>query len=197
RGEVRRRAAAVREARPAPELASATELLLDGLAVLTTEGHAAGAPVMSRALSAFRNQEASTDEALRWLPFACRMSRDAWDDDSWDVLSTRLIELARQTGALALLPIAVLEGVAVRLAGGDPAMAASLTQESAAVARATGNPVGPYGPLLLAAWAGREAEVTQLITAATAEMMARGEGQWQTTAAWATAVLCNGVGRYD
>jgi DNA-binding CsgD family transcriptional regulator len=28
-------------------------------------------------------------------------------------------------------------------------------------------------------------------------MMARGEGQWQTTAAWATAVLCNGVGRYD
>jgi len=190
-------AAAVRGARPAPELASAAELLLDGLAVLTTEGHAAGAPLMSRALSAFRSQEASTDEALRWLPFACRMSRDAWDDDSWDVLSTRLIELARQTGALALLPIALLEGVAVRLAAGEPAIAASLTQKSAAVARATGNPVGPYGPLLLAAWAGREAEVTQLITAATAEMIARGEGQWQTTAAWATAVLYNGLGRYD
>jgi DNA-binding CsgD family transcriptional regulator len=165
--------------------------------VLTTEGHAADAPVMSRALSGFRNQEASTDEALRWLPFACRMSRDAWDDDSWDVLSTRLIELARQTGALALLPTALLEGAAVRLAAGEPAMAACLTQEAAAVARATGNPVGPYGPLLLAAWAGREAEVTQLITAATAEMMARGEGQWQTTAAGATAVFCNGVGRYD
>jgi DNA-binding CsgD family transcriptional regulator len=190
-------AAAVREARPAPELASATELLLNGLAVLTTEGHAAGAPIMSRALSAFRNQEAPADEALPWLPFACRMSRDAWDDDSWDVLSTRLIERARQTGALALLPAALLEGVAVRLAAGEPAVAASLTHEAAAVARATGNPVGPYGPLLLAAWAGREAEVTHLITAATAEMMARGEGQWQTTAAWATAVLCNGVGRYD
>jgi DNA-binding CsgD family transcriptional regulator len=180
-----------------PEPERATDLLLDGLVVLTIEGHAAGMPMMKRALSAFRNEEASAEKALHWLPLVCRMSRDAWDDDSWYVLSARLIELARQAGALTVLPAALLEGVAVRLAVGDPAMAASLTREAAAVARVTGNPVGSYGPLLLAAWAGGEAEATHLITATTPEMMACGEGQWVTTAAWATALLYNGLGRYD
>ena len=190
-------AEAARRAPRAPEPSHSGHLLLDGLTVLITEGHAAGAPVMKRALSACRSQEASTEEALRWLPFACRLARDAWDDDSWHVLSTRLIERARQAGALRVLPGALLDGVAVRLAAGEPAMAASMTQEAEVVARATDNPMGPYGPLLLAAWGGREAEHHRLIAAATPEMMARGEGHWLTTAAWATAVLQNGLGRYD
>src|SRR6266702_4810738 len=190
-------AEAARGAPQVPEPARATDLLLDGLAVLIAEGPAAGAPLVKRALGAFRSQGVPVEEALRWLPLACRMSRDAWDDDGWHVLSARLIELARQAGALTVLPAALLEGVAVGLVVGDPAMAASLTREAAAVARVTGSPVGSYGPLLLAAWAGREAEATHLITAATPEMMARGEGQWLTTAAWATALLYNGLGRYD
>jgi DNA-binding CsgD family transcriptional regulator len=190
-------AEAARAAPRAPEAACTANLLLDGLTVLITEGHDAGVPVMNRALSAFRNQEAWTEEAFRWLPFACRTSRDAWDDDSWDVLSSRLIELARQAGALRVLPAALLEGAAVRLAAGEPAAAASMTQEAQAVARATGNPVGPYGPLLLAAWRGREDDDRELIAAATPEMVACGEGRWLTAAAWATAVLYNGLGRYD
>jgi tetratricopeptide (TPR) repeat protein len=188
---------AVLAAPPASMPPPATDLLLDGLALLITEGPAAGASLAKRALNAFRSQEVPVEEALRWLPLACRMSRDAWDDDTWHVLSARLIELARQTGALRVLPGALLEGVAVRLAVGESAMAASLTQEAAAVARATGSPIGPCGPLLLAAWTGREAEAAHLITAATPEMVARGEGQWLTTAAWATAVLYNGLGRYE
>ena len=52
----------------------ADRLLLDGLAVLITEGHAAGAPLMKRALSAFRNQEALADDGARR---GCR-SRAAW-----------------------------------------------------------------------------------------------------------------------
>jgi DNA-binding CsgD family transcriptional regulator len=57
--------------------------------------------------------------------------------------------------------------------------------------------VGPYGPLLLAAWQGRETEVSQLIAATTMEMAARGEGRWLTAAHAATAVLNNGLCRYD
>ncbi|MGH7512897.1 MAG: helix-turn-helix transcriptional regulator [Gemmatimonadales bacterium] len=72
-----------------------------------------------------------------------------------------------------------------------------MAEEAEAVAQATDNPVGPYGPLMLAAWQGREAETVQLIAATTGEMVARGEGQWLTAAAWATAVLNNGLGRYD
>ena len=57
-----------------------------------------------------------------------------------------------------MLPAALLDGAAVRLAAGEIAAAASMTQEAEAIARATGNPIGPYGPLLLAAWRGRDAE---------------------------------------
>jgi DNA-binding CsgD family transcriptional regulator len=197
RDGMRQVAEAARGAPQAPGPQHAADLLLDGLTLLLTEGHAAGAPVVSRALQAFRNQEPPAEEAIRWLPFACRMARDAWDDDSWDLLSARLIELARQAGALTVLPGALQEGAAARLAAGQPEMAASMTHEAEAVARVTGNPIGPYGPALLAAWGGREAETTQLITAVTPEMVARGEGQWLTAAAWATAVLYNGLGRYD
>ena len=76
-------------------------------------------------------------------------------------------------------------------------MAAAMVREAEDAARATGNPVGPYGAVMLAAWGGREAEATQLITAVTPEMAARGEGQWLTAAAWATAVLRNGLGHYE
>ena len=176
---------------------SATNLLLDGLAVLIAEGPAAGAPLVKRAIGAFRTSGGRTHEALPWLPFACRLSRAAWDDESWDVLSARLIELASQAGVLMALPAALLEGAAVRLAAGEPATATAMVREAEAVARATGNPVGPYGPVMLAAWAGREAEATQLITAVTPEMAARGEGQWLTATGWAAAVLHNGLGHYE
>ena len=50
---------------------------------------------------------------------------------------------------------------------------------------------------MLAAWQGRDREADQLIAAATRELAARGEGQWLTTAAWAAAVLHNGLSHYD
>ncbi|MGH3154735.1 MAG: ATP-binding protein [Streptosporangiaceae bacterium] len=197
RGGTRRVAEAVQTAPPAPQPARAADLLLDGLAVLVTEGYAAGAPMLRQALIAARDREASSEEAWRWLPFGCRMSQLVWDDESWDELSTRLIELARRAGALAVLPDALAEGAAVRLAAGELAVAAAMTQEAEAAARATGNPAGQCGPALIAAWRGQQAEAGQLIADATTEMAARGEGRWLTAAAWATAVLCNGLGRYD
>ena len=50
---------------------------------------------------------------------------------------------------------------------------------------------------MLAAWAGRDAEVAEIVAADTPAMTARGHGRWLTTAGWATAVLANGLGRYD
>ena len=96
-----------------------------------------------------------------------------------------------------MLPAALLSGLALQLLAGEAALAAAMAEEMEAIAQATGNPVGPYGPLLLAAWQGHEAETFQLIAATTGEMAARGEGRWLTAAAWATAVLNNGLGRYD
>ena len=50
---------------------------------------------------------------------------------------------------------------------------------------------------MLAAWGGQAAETRQLIAATTAQMTARGEGNWLTAAGWATAVLGNGLCHYD
>ena len=68
-------AKAARAARPAPQPPHASDLLLDGLAVLTVEGYDAGTPMLQRALSAFRERDGS-GPGLRWLPLACRMTRD-------------------------------------------------------------------------------------------------------------------------
>ena len=188
RGRMLEVAAAARALPSAPQL-HAPDLLLDGLAVLAAEGYAAGAPILSRALTAFRTGEVRAEEGLRWLPLACRVSHDVWDDESWYLLSARLMELAREAGALAVLPLALRLGAGIKLLAGEFAAAASIAAEAEAVARATGNPVAPYSRLILAAWKGQEAEASQLIAATTTQMVARGEGHWLTAAHWATAVL--------
>ena len=173
RGAGGRRGRAALPSAPPP---LAPDLLLEGLAVLATEGYTAGAPVLSRALAAFRDGEVRAKEGLRWLPLACRVSRDIWDDESWYLLSARLIGLAREAGALAVLPVALRLGAGIQLLAGELAAASSIVAEAEAVALATGNPAGPYGRLMLAACGGQEAEARQLIAATTAQMTARGEG---------------------
>jgi len=196
RGRMLEVAAAARALPSAPQL-HAPDLLLNGLAVLAAEGYAAGAPILGQALTAFRAGDVRSEEGLRWLPLACRVSHDVWDDESWYLLSARLIKLARGAGALAVLPVALRLGAGIQLLAGEFAAATSIAAEAEAVGRATGNPVAPYGRLMLAAWKGREAETSQLIAATTTQMVARGEGQWLTAAHWATAVLSNGLCRYD
>jgi DNA-binding CsgD family transcriptional regulator len=185
------------QAAPAPRPPHATDLLLDGLAALVTDGHSVGAPMLKRALSAFRDEAVPAADALHWLPFACRISRAAWDDESWHALSGRLIELARQTGALTALPDALQDGTTLHLATGEIAMAAAMAREAENVAEAMGNPLRPYGALLAAAWRGQEAEASRLIAADTADSAVHRDGQRLTAAAWATAVLSNGLSRYD
>jgi DNA-binding CsgD family transcriptional regulator len=196
-GGIARIAAAAEHAAPASRPPRATDLLLDGLAALVIDGHPVGAPMLKRAVRAFRDEALPAADALRWLPFACRMSRAAWDDESWHALSVRLIELARQAGALAALPDALQDGTALRLAIGETAMAAAMAREAETVAEATGNPLWPYGALLVAAWRGQEAEASRLVAAGTPDLAAHGGGQRLTATLWATAVFSNGLARYD
>ena len=62
---------------------------------------------LRRALAAFAETKGSLEEGLGWLPLAGRLSAEVWDDHSWSVLSARLIELARDAGALSVLPAAL------------------------------------------------------------------------------------------
>ena len=71
-------------------------------------------------------------------------------------------------------------------------------EQSKALADATDRRTTPrYGPLALAAFRGREAEVTSLVRTSMDEFNARGEGLGITLANWVMAVLGNSLGRYE
>jgi DNA-binding CsgD family transcriptional regulator len=196
-GRVLEAAEAARAARRRPGPARPGDQLLDGLVTLLTDGYLAGAPLLRRALDAFTETKVSLEEGLGWLPLAARLSAEVWDDRSWSVLSARLIELANGAGALSVLPAALTSGAAAQLLAGQPGQAAWLLRQAEAVARATGRVPEPAGPLMLAAWEGRDCEAGRLIAAATVETTTSGDGRWRATAAWAAAVLHNGRSRYD
>ncbi len=179
-----------------PDPPRAHDLLLDGMAVNFSQGYAAGAPLVRRALSAF-DREKSAEEGLRWLWMACIAAVLLWDDDRWDTFSSRHVRLTRDAGALSELPLALIQRAYVLLFAGELAAAASLVEEVQVVTEATGTRIAPYGDLCLAALRGREAEFSILATATKEEAVQRGEGIGIGLTDWATAVLHNGLGHYQ
>jgi DNA-binding CsgD family transcriptional regulator len=194
---VRETADAARRAPPSCRPPRAPDLLLDGLAVLHTEGYAAATPILQRALRAFRGDELSGEEGIRWLWLACRTAMDLWDDESWFVLAARQIELARDAGALTVLPLALNLRAGIHLFAGQFAAAETLGEEARAVSEAIASPDVPYARLVLAAWRGRQAETARLTAAGDRDATARGEGRAIGVGRYATAVLYNGLARYE
>jgi DNA-binding CsgD family transcriptional regulator/tetratricopeptide (TPR) repeat protein len=182
---------------PPPSQPRNGDRLLDGRAVLFTDGYPAAVPISRRALQAFCREDVSATDGLRWLWLATLTAADLWDDESWHVLSTRHVQIARQAGALSDLPLALASRVFVHLFAGELAAAASLVEEMKAVREATGSNFAPYGALALAALSGRGDEVDELMGARMSEVVSRGDGLWVTVSRWASAVLGNGLGRYE
>jgi DNA-binding CsgD family transcriptional regulator len=173
------------------------DLLLDGLATVITEGYAAGAAPLLRAVQAFRTQEIAVPDALRWLWLATHAAHDLWDDESWEALCERHIRLARRAGALTLLPLALSARIGLHLFAGELSMAASLNDEVAAITEATRSGLPPYGALAIAAYRGREAEAAGLVRATRADLEPRGDGMGLTLVEHAAAVLYIGLARYE
>jgi DNA-binding CsgD family transcriptional regulator len=120
-----------------------------------------------------------------------------WDAEAWEVLSARLERRARDTGALTALLAGLPPRAALHTLCGDFAMAASLVEEVAAIARACGSRTPRYGAVALAAFQGREAEGIRVFEEAERDFRAAGEGMQVTSVEWATAVLYNGLARYE
>lgn len=191
------RAAAAAPA-PAPgELSRAVDLLLDGLAVRYTAGYPAGVPLVRRALGAFRDSDLSDEEGLRWLWFASAAAVDLCDDDAADAITGRFVGLARRTGALATLPLALTTRIVTEISSGDLVAAAMLVDELDGIQDGTGIPLPAYTAQLLAAWQGREAVARELVAKTATDADRRGEGLGAITAGWACAVLFNGLGRFE
>jgi len=196
-GGMREVAEAARMAPPLPGPARGSDLLLDGMSLVICEGYPAGAPVLRRAVSAFRGTDVSREEGLRWLWLACRAALIVWDYDSFEVLSERQVTLARDAGALITLPIAFNMRSTAYLYAGEFTPAASMAAQAESVTEATGSSIAPYGAVALAAYRGQEAQAAHVIQAATDDAERRGEGRALSFIGWAAAVLYNSVGRYE
>jgi DNA-binding CsgD family transcriptional regulator len=192
-------AAAARSGPPGREPPRSTDLLLDGLATRYTDGYVAGVVPLRRALSAFgQGSRDDEEEDLRrwfWLPWL--VAGDLWDDELWDGLSTRAVRMARNTGALNVLPLALTYRAAVHLHAGEFPAASALIEEADAITEATGNAPVKYWSLVLTAWRGVEADALDLLRWGLENTTERGEGRGIGGWGYATAVLYNGLGRYD
>ncbi len=80
---------------------------------------------------------------------------------------------------------------------GELAEAERLIEEERLIAEATGSPPVRNAAMWLAAWRGREQEASELIRATVQGATESGAGRMVGFAAYASAVLDNGLGRYD
>ena len=188
--------AALRAPRSAPP-PRVSDLLLDGLATGIVRGYPAGVPMLKQVVAEFRHQCASRAEELRWLWAASVVTRFVWDDESQDVLSARHVELGRQTGVLAGLPIALSARIVVHTIAGELTAADHMIEELLTLSDVMRIPMQLNGRLVVAAWRGLQEEASALIDAAVSELEPRGEGGALAVADYARAVLANGLGRYS
>ena len=182
---------------PPPQALRPPDLLLQGLAVRFTEGYEAGAPILKEALGAFRREKVLPAQEGRWLLLACWVAAELWDDDTWRLLAERELDRVRHTGALTAMGLSLGAVSYVRAISGDLAAAESLLDEAQTATEATGIASWPLARLWVAALRGREGGLSELIESATSEAIARGEGNTLAITEQVSAVLYNGLGRYD
>ncbi len=188
---------AVRALPPPAHPPRAVDLLVDGLALLITDGRAAAAPTLRRAASVFTGEDLPIEERLRWGWLATAASYAMWDDEGTRAVCARQIQLVRHAGALEALPLYLVAlGVATAWSG-EFAAAASLIAEVDEVTAATGAHIPPFAALQLWALRGREAEASALIEATVTQAADSRQGAAATDAHRAAAILYNGLGRYE
>ncbi|WP_433370125.1 AAA family ATPase [Actinoplanes sp. CA-142083] len=193
---VREVAAAARQAPPASAPPTTADLLLDGLALLLTDGYAVGVFPVRRALVAFLEDEPPLGDALRFFFVVCEAAQNVWDDHLLFRLTARYLQLAREAGALTVLPIALHLRISVLLHNGEIAGAATLVEELDAISRAAGYGVTSYAAATVAAWRGDEATAVPLVAEFAGTLAARGEGLGLSRLQHANAMMLNGLGRH-
>ncbi|WP_230487066.1 helix-turn-helix transcriptional regulator [Nocardioides anomalus] len=177
---------------------SRADLLLEGSARLYTDGYEAGVRLVRQALDSYRREPVPDEEGLGWLTLASRMAHNVLDFEAYSDLSARLVHLTRETGALSLLPSALLLQSSNLVFAGEMDAAARLADEAANAGEALGGSFfAQYCALVLEPWRGSEDRTRAVIEAVIGDLALRGAEKASTATAWATAVLCNGLGRHE
>jgi DNA-binding NarL/FixJ family response regulator len=121
---------------------------------------------------------------------------DLWNDGACAAIATGLTDVARDRGALAVLPFALNYSAAHRLFAGEFDVAEQLVAEAQAITTATSSvPIADFS-VLIAAWRGDRDSTYAAARAAMAAATARGEGFAVEVAEWGIATLHLGLGEY-
>jgi DNA-binding CsgD family transcriptional regulator len=201
-GGIASTAEAARAAPLGPKPARPVDLLLDGVALRATAGLAPSLAALREALRLIEAAAERADDVMHWFWRAFPIVQESaahelWDDDVWHRLATHAVRLAREAGALAVLPNALVYRAGVHVQAGEFATASQLVEEADAISAATGYAPVKYHSVLLAAWRGNEDVATNLIDRAATDGIARGEGRIVALTGYSSAVLYNGLSRYD
>ena len=175
----------------------AAALLLEGMSTLMTQGRAVAAPMLRRAVDTFLSEPLSMERGMGWGVITSCASVELWDFASWNLIIDRQMQVARDAGALASLAI-ILNGKNIVLAwAGDLEGADRVGGEANVVTGATGTQIAPFGGMLLAALRGREDESFAMLESVSRWALDEGEGFALQYSHFTTAMLCNGLGRYE
>lgn len=179
---------------PAADSNRPAELLLRALTTRISAGPVVGAAPMRAAVAALIPANWS------WQSFPVgyeAVVHDLWDDESWYRIANDALRVATDTGALAMLPTALTMRAGIHVQAGEFGSARALIADAETLFAAADHKPVRYHALALAAWAGDEAEATGLINTAVRDAATRGEGRITALVGYATAVLSNGLGRYQ
>ncbi len=195
-------AEAARSAPPPPGPPTPADLLLDGLVTTFTQGYEAGVPGLRRAAQALDEdpsppQVSTEPDGRRWLWLGSRVAVALFDDDLAYRLNSRNVRLTRDAGALAALPVALINLCTNYLLQGDFARAEELAAEEVAITKAIGAVPMALTALTVAAWRGRSAETVSLLASVARDADGPVTGTAVTWAEYASAVLHNGLGNYS
>ena len=174
------------------------DALLDAFALRLTDGYAAAAPTLARALELLLATDVSNEDGGRSLSLSSArnsniVALEMWDDEALYLLAARQVKVARDTGALVHLQYALSFLARSHMLAGELTAAGLLLDEARVIADATGNPALVNAPMILEAWRGHEAQASELIDATSEEAATR---RW-TSNNYARSVLYNGLGRHD
>jgi DNA-binding CsgD family transcriptional regulator len=190
------RAAAARVAAPQRPI----DLLLSGMASRILDGPGGGSADLQSALESWNAHARNDTGPVQHWPFPIAQesaAHELWNDAVLQQIATDMVRRARDGGALAVLPSALVYRAGVHVYTGEFAQAAALLEEADAITAAIGHTPMKYHSLTLAAWRGVPDQAVELIEAAAADGLAKGEGRLVGVSAFTAAVLYNGLSRYE
>jgi DNA-binding CsgD family transcriptional regulator len=189
-------AAAARSAPGAGAEPRPGDLLLDALSIRLTDGYAAAAPALARALELaihVSREETGRPLSLSRVRDVDMVALEMWDAEASHVFAAREVQIARDTGAVGHLQLVLSFLARSHMLAGELSTAELLLDESRVIAESIGSPALVNAPIILAVLRGDEAKASELIEASSQEAASR---RWRSSN-YARSVLYNSLGRHD